>query len=120
MRARFRVPSVLLTVSIFASVVCSLAICAAVAAHQARQEGVRRRERQRVARARRLRHVRTGGEVRVPPLPAEKSFHLFLSHTWAQVCVHSHSAATSPAPAQPPASRRATRGRAGRGGDAQP
>ena len=83
LRTNFNVPSALLSVVIFASVVFILAISMLIAIHQMRQDLRRRAAEARAAKARRLRYCANNAEVLPPALPGGH-FHLFLSHTWAQ------------------------------------
>ena len=83
LRTNFSVPSALLSVVTFASVVVILAVSVLIAMQQERQDQQRRAAEARVAKARRLRYRSNGAEV-IPPMVPDGHFHLFLSHTWAQ------------------------------------
>ena len=83
LRSGFAVPSALLSVVIFASVIGSLVFTLLISIVRARAERRRMLLEARDRSAKRLRHRRTHAEVNPPPLE-EGSFHVFLSHTWAQ------------------------------------
>ena len=83
LRTNFSVPSALLSVVTFASVVIILAVSVLITIQQVQHDQQRRAAEARVAKARRLRYRDNDAEV-IPPVVPEGQFHLFLSHTWAQ------------------------------------
>jgi hypothetical protein len=83
LRENFGVPSALLTVVIFASVVCSLLIALLFSILRVWAERKRKQLDAQTTKAKRLRNRKTKVEVKLEPV-AEGHFHLFLSHTWSQ------------------------------------
>ena len=83
LRSSFAVPSALLSVVIFASVICSLLFALLVSIVRARVERRRMLLEARDTKAKRLRYRKTLKEVELPPVN-DDHFHVFLSHTWAQ------------------------------------
>jgi flagellar basal body-associated protein FliL len=86
-RRDFSVPSLMLSIVLFLSVIITLAASMSMLVFQLAHERARVAREELASKARRLRSKANGNEVMAPNLEKEDCFHTFLSHVWGTVCV---------------------------------